>query len=109
MTIDPTLLQSPFAETVYRGELSFLAHHDRGARPPGWLLTPRSVVTFLTGSASETLRLPQAGTDEDDEVPDEIPRELVIAEKFVGEREQVERCVIHARQLAGVAAGRRGR
>jgi MoxR-like ATPase len=101
MIIDPTLLQSPFVETTYQRELQFLAQYDRGPRPPGWLLTPRSVVSFILGSAGALLRLPQADTDEDDLVPEEVPRELVLAEKLVGEREQVERCV---RTLAGARA-----
>jgi MoxR-like ATPase len=102
MITDPTLFQSPFVETVHRGELQFLAHHDRGPRPPGWLLTPRSVVTFIVGSTGESLRLPRAESDaDDDEVPDDVPRELVITEKLVGEREQIERCVV---TLAGPRA-----
>ncbi len=98
MITDPTLLQAPFLETLHRGELSFLAHFDQGPRPPGWLLTPKAVMAFLVGSAGETLRLPQAGTDEDDLVPEEVPRELVLTEKLVGDRAQLERCV---RTLAG--------
>ena len=101
MITDPTLLQSAFVETILRDELQFLAHHDRGARPPGWLLTPRSVVTFLLGSAGETLRLAQADTAEDDEVPDDIPRELCITGKLVAERALVEQCVV---TLAGPRA-----
>jgi MoxR-like ATPase len=102
MITDPTLFQSPFVETIHRGELQFLAHHDRGARPPGWLLTPRSVLTFIVGSSGEPLRLGRAdGGEEDDEVPDDVPRELVITEKLVGERAQIERCVI---TLAGPRA-----
>src|SRR5262249_8846231 len=37
------------AEHRYADELAFLAA-DSGARPPGWRLTPRAVVTFITGS-----------------------------------------------------------
>lgn len=38
-------------EDRYATELAFLAAHDTGPRPPGWRLTPRAVVTFVTGSA----------------------------------------------------------
>ncbi|MBW5260758.1 AAA family ATPase, partial [Streptomyces sp. P01-F02] len=40
-------------EDRYSTELAFLAAHDAGPRPPGWLLTPRAVVTFVMGSAGE--------------------------------------------------------
>lgn len=46
-------------EDRYATELAFLAAHDSGPRPPGWLLTPRAVVTFVMGSASEALSLPK--------------------------------------------------
>ncbi|WP_329264562.1 AAA family ATPase [Streptomyces sp. NBC_01478] len=74
------------AEERHATELAFLAAHDDGPRPPGWLLTPRSVITFVCGSAGEALKLAK---------PHEtLPRELVIAPKFVGERALVERCVV---------------
>ncbi|MEU3601259.1 AAA family ATPase [Streptomyces sp. NPDC006798] len=76
-------------EDRYATELAFLAAHDPGPRPPGWLLTPRAVVTFVMGSGGEALGLPKgvrpgAG----------IPVRLVIEQKFVGERALVERCVV---------------
>ncbi|NEE59088.1 AAA family ATPase, partial [Streptomyces sp. SID8455] len=46
-------------EDRYATELAFLAAHDPGPRPPGWLLTPRAVVTFVMGSAGEALSLPK--------------------------------------------------
>ncbi|MGW3285240.1 ATP-binding protein [Streptomyces sp. NPDC001002] len=74
------------AEERHAIELAFLAAHDEGPRPPGWRLTPRSVITFVCGTAGEALKLPK---------PHEtLPRELVIAPKFVGERALVERCVV---------------
>jgi MoxR-like ATPase len=74
-------------EQVYATELAFLAAHDDGPRPPGWRLTPRSVVTFVVGS-EQALTLPtgRAGG--------ELPTRLTITPKFVGERALVERCVI---------------
>ncbi|WP_327721420.1 AAA family ATPase [Streptomyces sp. NBC_00490] len=74
------------AEERFATELAFLAAHDDGPRPPGWLLTPRAVITFVCGSGGEALKLP--------EPPGELPDELVIAPKFVGERALVERCVV---------------
>ncbi|MDQ0596723.1 MoxR-like ATPase [Streptomyces canus] len=74
------------AEERFATELAFLAAHDDGPRPPGWLLTPRAVITFVCGSGGEALKLP--------EPPGALPDELVIAPKFVGERALVERCVV---------------
>jgi MoxR-like ATPase len=74
------------AEERFATELAFLAAHDDGPRPPGWLLTPRSVITFVCGSGGEALKLPEAAEG--------LPDELVIAPKFVGERALVERCVV---------------
>ncbi|MER8011933.1 AAA family ATPase [Streptomyces sp. NPDC094149] len=74
------------AEERFATELSFLAAHDDGLRPPGWLLTPRAVITFVCGSGGEALKLSEA--------PEGLPDELVIAPKFVGERALVERCVV---------------
>jgi MoxR-like ATPase len=68
-------------EHQYAGELAFLAAADTTARPPGWQLTPRSVVTFIAGSGGR----PVAGPD---------GRQEVIEAKFVGERALVERCVV---------------
>ncbi|MDH6612582.1 MoxR-like ATPase [Streptomyces sp. SAI-208] len=74
------------AEERFATELAFLAAHDDGPRPPGWLLTPRAVITFVCGSAGEALKLTEA--------PEGLPDELVVAPKFVGERALVERCVV---------------
>ncbi|MEV7074405.1 AAA family ATPase [Streptomyces sp. NPDC093990] len=74
------------AEERFATELAFLAAHDDGPRPPGWLLTPRAVITFVCGSGGEALKLPEA--------TEQLPDELVIAPKFVGERALVERCVV---------------
>ncbi|HMZ82548.1 MAG TPA: AAA family ATPase, partial [Acidobacteriota bacterium] len=82
-------IQSPPAEQLYRDELRFLEHFGSGVRPPNWRLTPQAVVTFIVGSKGETLRLPK-----DSKAPDDVPRSLVISEKFVGNRALVERCVV---------------
>lgn len=85
----PPPVQVPPAEEVWASELIFLAAYDLGARPAGWRLTPRAVVTFLVGSGGEPLKLPALA-----QVPEGLPRSLVIAEKFVGDRALVERSVI---------------
>jgi MoxR-like ATPase len=69
-------------EFAFAEELAFLAAYDTGPKPPGWNLTPRAVVTFVMGSNSEALSL-----------PDKKAR-MVISTKFVGERALVERAVI---------------
>ena len=58
------------------------------ARPPGWRLTPRAVVTFVVGSGDETLRPPKGAK------ADGVPSALKIGPKFVGDRALVERCVV---------------
>jgi MoxR-like ATPase len=82
-------IEAPPPEQVYRTELAFLEAYDRGARPPGFRLTPRAVAIFVMGSQGETLRLDKSAV-----VDDGVPRELVIAQKFIGDRSIVERAVI---------------
>jgi MoxR-like ATPase len=38
------------AEKKYEAELSALATDDKGAKPPGWALSPRAVETYVMGS-----------------------------------------------------------
>lgn len=78
--------QSPPAELVYKEELAFLAEYDDGPRPPGWRLTPRAVVTFVNGSTGQTLKRSSKKGD--------APASMVISEKFVGNRDLVERSVV---------------
>lgn len=87
-----TAAQVLSAEQRYADELAFLAAYDDGARPPGWTLTPRAVVTFIQGSDGEALKLPadrRIGPD-----GTELPASTTILPKFVGERSLVERCVV---------------
>jgi len=69
------------AEHRYADELAFLAAADGGARPPGWRLTPRAVVTFVAGSGGKPVDGPGK-------------KKRVIDAKFIGERALVERCVV---------------
>ena len=80
------------AEQVWAGELAFLAAYDDGPRPTGWRLTPRAVVTFICGSDGESLRLPAKRASGADAAA--LPEKLTVTRKFVGERDQVERCVV---------------
>lgn len=84
--------QIPPPEALYADELAFLAAYDAGARPPGWLLTPSAVVTFICGSKG-ALKLANA--------PAGIAASLQISRKFVGDVSLIERCVI---TLAGERA-----
>lgn len=82
-------VQSPPPELLFATELAFLEAWDPGPRPPGFVLTPRAVVTFVMGSKGETLELPKKAA-----VPAGVPKKLAIAEKFVGDRGIVERAVV---------------
>ncbi|MBA2662621.1 MAG: AAA family ATPase [Bradymonadaceae bacterium] len=82
-------VQIPPAELIHQDELRFLQHFDSGPRPPGWRLTPRAVVQFIVGTGGEKLKL-AAGT----KAPEGVAQSLAICEKFVGQRELVERCVV---------------
>ncbi len=73
-------IQAPPPEQVWAEELAFLATWDTGPRPPSWRLTPKAAVTFIVGSRGEALR--------------QANHSMVIAEKFVGDRALVERCVV---------------
>lgn len=84
--------QIEMPEDLFRTELEFLAEHDAGPRPPGWRLTPQSVVTFVCGS-DKPLTIKKRKTDG--------PNRLQITRKFVGGRALIERCVI---TLAGERA-----
>ncbi|MBK6460887.1 MAG: AAA family ATPase [Myxococcales bacterium] len=86
-------MQAPPAEVLYEDELRFLEAWDAGPRPKGFRLTAGAVVTFVTGSAGEALKLaPQARAASKKKEP--VPQSLVISPKFVGSRALVERCVI---------------
>src|SRR4051812_6603118 len=69
---DADAVQRPPAEVLYADELDRLARDDAdGARPLGWALTPRSVLSFILGDASRGL-----------------------APKFVGRRAFLERAIV---------------
>lgn len=71
-------IQRPSAEDRWAVELERLRERDRAstaAVPAGWHLSPRSVVDFVLGDASQ-------------------PGGLGLETKFVGDRALVERCVV---------------
>jgi MoxR-like ATPase len=86
MTVDPASVQAPPPEVRYADELAFLAAWDQGPRPPNWKLSPKAVVHFVAGSKGEALSIGKP--------PKGVPKSMTIAEKFVGERALVERCVV---------------
>jgi MoxR-like ATPase len=50
MTTTPTpRVQRPPAEGLYADELAALAKSDKGPRPPGWKLSMKAVLQFITG------------------------------------------------------------
>jgi MoxR-like ATPase len=81
--------QSPPAEERYADELQFLRAWDSAKKPDGWVLSPQAVVTFICGSRGEPLRLAPGQDGKGLQ-----SNSLVIAEKFVGDRSLVERCVV---------------
>lgn len=69
-TTEPTDVQLP-AEVLYQDELEALAAVDKGPRPPGWRLSPRSVRAFVLGD-----------------------KKLGVTRKFYGDDPLVDRCLV---------------
>lgn len=86
--------QADPAEYRHATELAFLAAWDDGARPPGWRLTPRAVVTFIAGSDGGELTLPEEAAAAAGAEAAALPGRLAIERKFVGDRALIERCVV---------------
>lgn len=87
--------QIALPEARYADELAFLAVYDQGPKPPGWMLTPQSVVNFICGAAG--LRLTPAKKKQHPE----LPQRMDITPKFIGNQALIERCVV---TLAGSRA-----
>jgi MoxR-like ATPase len=66
----PQLLRTP-PEQLYADELDALSRADRGPRPPGWMLTPRAVRSFVLGDQSTG-----------------------VSQKFFGDDPLVDRCIV---------------
>ena len=68
----PRELQRPATEVLHGDELARLAAADASRpKPPGWQMSPQSVLTFILGD-----------------------EKMGIAPKFVGRRAMLERCVV---------------
>jgi len=52
----PKKMQRPPAEVLYADELARLAAADTAPRPPGWVLSPRAVRTFILGDPARKIR-----------------------------------------------------
>jgi MoxR-like ATPase len=50
------ILRAP-AETLYAEELEALGKDDKYPRPPGWRLSPRAVLTYITGGKAGTMAI----------------------------------------------------
>jgi len=77
------ILRQP-AEVLYGEELAALAAMGEDARPAGWHLSPRQVVTFITGSDGEKLPFTKEGKK----------GKIAISRKYHGDDRLVERAVI---------------
>ncbi len=85
---EPATFLRPPAEIVYARELSALAANDKGPKPTGWKLSPRSVRTFIVGSEGQAFQHEWEGKR----------TETVITRKFYGDDVLIERATI---SLAG--------
>lgn len=84
----PATYLRPPAEMIHARELAALAVNDQGPKPTGWLLSPRSVRTFIVGSDGQALNHEWEGKQ----------TKTVITRKFYGDDVLIERAVI---SLAG--------
>lgn len=71
----PTIRQP--AEERHALELAALRHDDPHSRPPGWLLSPKRVETFLMGSGKQTFLTPDG-------------QSITIRPKYLGDRRLIQ-------------------
>lgn len=84
------LLREP-PEVRFTDELKFLASHDDGPKPPGWLLSPQSVRAFILGTGANSRSLPPIAKGKK-RASD--AGELVISRKFHGDDALVDRSIV---------------
>jgi MoxR-like ATPase len=84
----PTMLREP-AELRYAAELAALRAADTDPRPPGWLLSPRAVRTFILGTSGQEPRASKAGKAPKGEI-----KTPAIARKFHGEEALIDRAIV---------------
>jgi MoxR-like ATPase len=87
-TTDEAVLR-PHAEHQFAHELAALAAADDRPRPPGWLLSPQAVVTYLLGSDDPGSAEPRDGEPRDGE-PGEGEAPGGIIPKYIGPRRLME-------------------
>src|SRR5262245_39479223 len=81
-TTDPTeVLRAP-AEVRYADQLEALQQNDTEAPPPNWRLSPRAVLTYVTGGKALKAKL------------NGKPAEVPITRKFFGDDTIVERAIV---------------
>ncbi len=78
-----SIVRAP-AEIQYAEELAALQANDKGARPPGWRLSPAFVKMFITGSAGKPLSHAWQNSAVN----------TVISRKFYGDDVLIERCIV---------------
>ena len=74
-------MQLPPADVRFESELAALRAADANERPDGWLLSPQAVVDFICGTDGQKIGVSKS-------------QAIVIAEKFVGPRDLIQRCVV---------------
>ncbi len=73
------------AERRYPGEIEALTANDAEPKPPGWVLSPRAVERFITGSGGEALAWEDA---------DGVAHSTVVSRKFYGHDVLVQRAIV---------------
>lgn len=74
----------PPAEVTYALELTALRASDNGPRPTGWMLSPKSVRTFIIGSGGHKVSFSEGGRS----------HSIEITRKFYGDDALVDRCIV---------------
>ncbi|MBU1221641.1 AAA family ATPase [Myxococcota bacterium] len=88
MTTKEKSYQSLPAEILWKEELDWLELYDQNPKPPGWRLSPATVVTFIIGT-DEPLRMPKGK-----KLPSGTNATLRVTPKYVGNRSLIERCTV---------------
>ncbi|HHL18957.1 MAG TPA: AAA family ATPase [Thiothrix sp.] len=74
-------LRAP-AEIQYKDQLTALKQHDEGNKPANWMLSPRSVLTYIFGGTTLKAKIGRSYKD------------IKITPKFFGDRALVEKAII---------------
>ncbi len=84
----PNVLREP-AEIRFAAELQALRAADTAPRPPGWLLSPRAVRTFILGDGGEAAAKVGKRAKATPE-----PKPPAVARKFHGEEAMIDRAIV---------------